>query len=59
MIDEGEITDAKTVTALLLTNRVLMQRDMLASGHICVGHCDTSTRGRRLLTVVDSRTWPK
>jgi hypothetical protein len=27
MIDEGEITDAKTVTALLLTNRVLMQRD--------------------------------
>ena len=27
MIDEGEITDAKTVTALLLTNRVLMKRD--------------------------------
>ena len=27
MIDEGEITDAKTVTALLLTNRVLIQRD--------------------------------
>jgi hypothetical protein len=27
MIDEGEITDAKTVTALLLTNRLVMQRD--------------------------------
>ena len=27
MIDNGEITDAKTVTALLLTNRVLIQRD--------------------------------
>lgn len=27
MIDEGEITDAKTVTALLLVNRLLLQRD--------------------------------